>query len=81
MTTITPDITRAVEIDATIGESPIGSATGKRPLWIDVTGRKPHAYDPAARRTDTLDFPAGCRRSDAVLDVGGLDDETDQQPD
>ena len=58
MKTVTSDITRVVEIDATIGESPIGSATRKRLLWIDVTGRKLHAYDPAARRTETLDLPA-----------------------
>ena len=57
MKTVTPDIRRAVEIDATIGESPIWSATRKRLLWIDITGRKLHAYDPVARRNEMLDLP------------------------
>ncbi|TQV70750.1 SMP-30/gluconolactonase/LRE family protein [Exilibacterium tricleocarpae] len=57
MKTVTPDISKAVEIDATIGESPVWSAKHKRLLWIDITGRKLHAYDPAAGRNETLDLP------------------------
>ena len=58
MKTVNPDIRKAVEIDATIGENPIWSATRERLLWIDITGRKLHAYDPAAGRNETLDLPA-----------------------
>lgn len=57
MKTVTPDINSLVEINAAIGESPIWSATRKRLLWIDITGRKLHAYDPAAGRNETLDLP------------------------
>lgn len=57
MKTVTPDINRAVETDATIGESPLWSAIRERLLWIDITGRKLHAYDPAVGRNEMLDLP------------------------
>jgi len=57
MRTVTPHITTAVEIDATIGESPIWSAQRERLLWIDITGRKLHSYDPATGRNETLGVP------------------------
>lgn len=58
MKTVVPDITTAVQIDATIGESPIWSAKRQRLLWIDITGGKLHAYDRAAGRNETLEIPA-----------------------
>ncbi len=57
MKRVRPDIDTAVAIQATLGESPVWSAKRARLLWIDIMGRKLHAYDPAARRNETLDLP------------------------
>ena len=57
MKTVTPDVRKAVDIDATIGESPIWSATCKRLFWIDITGHKLHAYDPETGKNEMLDLP------------------------
>lgn len=57
MKTVSPDISAAVEIGATIGESPIWSGKRQRLLWIDIRGCKLHAYDPATGRNETLEVP------------------------
>lgn len=57
MKTVTPHITTAVEIDATIGESPIWSAKRERLLWIDIAGRTLHSHDPATEQNETRGVP------------------------
>lgn len=58
MTAVHPEITVAAAADATIGESPVWSEQRNRLLWIDITGRRLHSFDPAGGGNDVVDTPA-----------------------
>lgn len=58
MKIVHPEITAAVAIGASIGESPVWSAKRDRLLWIDITGRQLHSFDPAEGNDRVINMPA-----------------------
>jgi sugar lactone lactonase YvrE len=70
--TISGDALRCVlPWEATVGESPVWSSAERRLYWIDIQGRRVHAFDPSIGTNTTFELPE-IVTSVALRAAGGL---------